>query len=240
MKLERVSENQIRCFISRDDLISRQIKLSELAYGTEKAKGLFREMMRHAQLELGFEAEEYPLLIEAIPMSGESILLTVTKVEYPDELDSRFAYFSDADIQDTFGSHNQGFLSGQSYAETGSVLAATQAQKANEIIDVCSTLNAESKKIVRHFTFNSLDNIIRAAKVIRDFYSAENSLYKDNNGAFHLFVSIGNHDAILFNKICNILSEYGNIIFSDKYYTKITEHAELILHPNALNELSKL
>ena len=42
MKIEKVNENQIRCTLTREDLAERQIKLSELAYGTEKAKMLFR------------------------------------------------------------------------------------------------------------------------------------------------------------------------------------------------------
>ena len=38
MKIEKVSENQIRCTLTREDLADRQLKLSELAYGTEKAR----------------------------------------------------------------------------------------------------------------------------------------------------------------------------------------------------------
>ena len=45
MKIEKVNENQIRCTLTREDLASRELKISELAYGTEKAKSLFRDMM---------------------------------------------------------------------------------------------------------------------------------------------------------------------------------------------------
>ncbi len=50
MKIEKVSDNQIRCTLTREDLAERQIKLSELAYGTEKAKLLFRDMMQLCNL----------------------------------------------------------------------------------------------------------------------------------------------------------------------------------------------
>mgnify|MGYP003446843389 CR=1 FL=1 len=40
MKIEKVNENQIRCTLSKEDLEDRQIKLSELAYGTKKEKSL--------------------------------------------------------------------------------------------------------------------------------------------------------------------------------------------------------
>ena len=83
MKLERISENQIRCTLTRSDLAERELKISELAYGTEKAKALFREMMVQASDELGFEADNIPLIIEAVPVSNECIMLIVTKVEDP-------------------------------------------------------------------------------------------------------------------------------------------------------------
>ena len=38
MKIERVNENQIRCTLNQADLASRQLKISELAYGSEKEK----------------------------------------------------------------------------------------------------------------------------------------------------------------------------------------------------------
>ena len=53
MKIEKVNDNQIRCTLTREDLDSRHLKLSELAYGTEKAKSLFREMMEKASYEIG-------------------------------------------------------------------------------------------------------------------------------------------------------------------------------------------
>ena len=83
MKIEKISDNQIRCTLTKEDLDSHQIRISELAYGTDKAKKLFREMMQQAQIEFGFEADNIPLMIEAIPVNGESVILIVTKVEDP-------------------------------------------------------------------------------------------------------------------------------------------------------------
>ena len=102
MKIEKVNENQIRCTLTREDLAERQIKLSELAYGTEKAKMLFRDMMQQAAYEFGFEADDIPLMIEAIPLSADTIILVITKVEYPEELDTRFSRFSDPDPEDLY------------------------------------------------------------------------------------------------------------------------------------------
>lgn len=102
MKLEKLSDTQIRCTLSKEDLSQRQLHLSELAYGSEKAKELFRDMMQQASIELGFEADNIPLMIEAIPISNDCLVLVVTKVEDSDELDTRFSRFSKINMDDSF------------------------------------------------------------------------------------------------------------------------------------------
>lgn len=96
MKIIKINENQIRCILTKDDLDERQLKLSELAYGTPKARGLFRDLMQQAAIECDFRADNMPLMIEAIPTGNSSIVLVVTKVDNPEELDTRFSSFSPA------------------------------------------------------------------------------------------------------------------------------------------------
>ena len=66
MRIEKINEHQIRCTLYQKDLKDREIRISELAYGTEKARALFRDMMQQASYEFGFEADDIPLMIEAI------------------------------------------------------------------------------------------------------------------------------------------------------------------------------
>ena len=96
MKIEKVNDHQIRCTLTIADLADRELKISELAYGTEKAKSLFRDMMQQASAKFGFEADDIPLMIEAIPLNADCIVLVITKVEDPEELDTRFSKFAPA------------------------------------------------------------------------------------------------------------------------------------------------
>ena len=48
MKIEKINDNKIRCTLTSADLAERNLKLSELAYGTEKARSLFQDMMLEA------------------------------------------------------------------------------------------------------------------------------------------------------------------------------------------------
>lgn len=126
MKIERLNENQIRCTLNKSDLASRQLKINELAYGSDKAKELFRDMMQQASYELGFEAEDTPVMIEAIPVSSECIVLIVTKVDNPEELDTRFSRFSPSDSDDDFDFDDMETIDGDSFSDYGSLPTAEE------------------------------------------------------------------------------------------------------------------
>ena len=93
MNIERINENQIRCTLTKEDLESRGLSLSELAYGTDKARRLFRDMMEQAAVQLDFRVDGMPLMIEAVPLR-DSILLIITRVTNPEEFDARLASFA--------------------------------------------------------------------------------------------------------------------------------------------------
>lgn len=264
MKIEKVSENQIRCTLTSEDLADRQIKISELAYGTEKAKELFREMMQQASYEFGFEAEDIPLMIEAIPLSPDTIILVVTKVEYPEELDTRFSKFSEPDEGDFFAESigNTGVTQEQEGADDILGLfrkiqeerkkALEQEQKEQQKTDEKKSIKKEQTgtaknrsvpmDITKLFTFRSLDEISDLAKVLNGFYRGENDLYKDQKEhIYYLLVRKSNQSPEEFNKVCNILSEYAcqrNYTTGTAAYFK--EHFTLILGKNAVQTLAQL
>ena len=160
MKIEKLNENQIRCTLTHADLAARHLKLSELAYGTEKAKSLFRDMMQQAAASTKAPEEERP--------------------------SSNFS--------------------------------------------------------IRLFAFETLDGVIRASRLIAPIYSGANTLYKDSgNSMFILALAPSAHTSAEFNKICNMLSEYGSPEKSDSTVLAfLEEHCEIIVSANAVQKLSAL
>ena len=94
MKIEKINDRQIRCVLTKEELESRKIRLSEIVCGGEKARGLFRDMMLMATRELGFSFNNNPLMIEAVPTGKDQLVLIITRVDDPGELDSRFRHLS--------------------------------------------------------------------------------------------------------------------------------------------------
>lgn len=252
MKIEKVNENQIRCTLTREDLANRELKISELAYGTEKAKNLFRDMMQQASFECGFEAEDIPLMIEAIPLNSECIVLIITKVEDPEELDTRFAKFAPSvhdEEEDTDKSIAEAIEGADEVLDLFKKLHESRMANAGE----AKSPTAEKKKVsdnddaakadlTRIFVFDSLRSLTKIAKMLGENYQGENSLYKDEAEGQYLLVLSGiGHTPKEFNRLCNVLSEYGNSVRSlPASRSYLEEHYSAIIAEYALQALAKV
>lgn len=289
MKIEKISDNQIRCTLSKQDLTDRELRLSELAYGTEKAKALFRDMIQQASYEFGFEADDIPLMIEAIPVSPECLVLVITKVEDPDELDTRFSRFSpDQELEDISSEEDDEI----SYADeilncfnqlheiidgcmddetTDMTEAEDMEDDSDEIIlngpetvkkeiDFIPLPEAIAKKngtapkkapaktsasrtnLTKVFSFDSLQDISKMAEHVVYSYNGINTVYKNPaQGKYYLVITKSDHTPEDFNKVCNIISEYGRpertTYASPAYYQ---EHFEIIVKDKAIQILSTM
>lgn len=251
MKIEKVNDNQIRCTLTREDLDSRHIKLSELAYGTEKAKSLFRELMQQASYQFGFEAEDIPLMIEAVPISSDAILLIVTKVEYPEELDTRFSRFSE-DHGESDEDYEELDLTKNGISSANDIIELFQKAKdavsmAGKQADASAAPTGSQETdipvdITKMFVFRTMDDLLRLTHVLAPFYHGQNTLYKNpKTGEYYLVVSKSGHSPEEFNKVCNILTEYGRqdhfAVGSQAYYR---EHYRQLIPKNALEILSEV
>ncbi|MCL2865239.1 MAG: adaptor protein MecA [Lachnospiraceae bacterium] len=240
MKIEKLNDNQIRCTLTQADLAARHLKLSELAYGTEKAKSLFRDMMQQASFDFGFEAEDIPLMIEAIPASADSIVLIITKVEDPEELDTRFSKFTPFGSLEASNSYEQanklegaeGFMDLVNKVKEATSGTSFPAQP--EIIE--NSIN------LRLFSFVHIDRVISAAKLLATSYHGSNTLYYDSDAELYMLtLTQSEHSTSDFNKLCNMLSEYAS---SEKasgiILAFLEEHCQTIISSNAIQKLANI
>lgn len=236
MKIEKVNENQIRCTLTREDLASRELKISELAYGTEKAKTLFRDMMRQANFEFGFEAEDIPLMIEAIPLNAECIVLIITKVEDPEELDTRFSRFAPSVTEDDPDEYES-----EDPDEVLNLFRKLQTTpEGTDTADSSAMSQAgESKILSRVFQLNSLQQVMNVCQLIAPNYDGMSTLYKDDSE--HRYFLMLTTDASLrdsFDRICNVLSEYGSLQRSSSgSESYLSEHCEALVCGDAVHAL---
>lgn len=263
MKIEKLNENQIRCTLNKSDLADRNIRLTELAYGTDRAKALFRDMMQKASDDVGFEVGDIPLMIEAIPVNPDCLILIITKVEDPEELDTRFSKFakSSPDDYDDF-EEDEEREEDEDYDDSASIFdvlgnivenleavrnAASEKQTFNPLSSTAEKIPAKrtaekTHDIYRIFVFSALSNVTSAAEQLHGIYNGENTLFKNPRDArYYLILNRSEHTSDEFNLVCNTLCEFGSKIkttYAMPYH--MAEHFQPIIKRSALQTLGEL
>ena len=255
MKIEKLNENQLRATLTREDLMRRQIRLSEFAYGTDAARALFNELLRFASYKLGFEVDDTPFMVEATPLSSDSLVILVTKTPYPEELDTRFASFSDAPNDEEYLSYSDDDYVISPYNK----VLSEYLMKATDILDVDASvkdakasegeadgsvgedgISNDDTRFIRQFVMESIDDVFAAARIVGPIYHGDNTLYRTRRG-YELVAYMGDHSPQEFNRVVNMLSEFGSLMnYADGTKNYFNEHSKKLVKHYALQSLMQV
>jgi adapter protein MecA 1/2 len=262
MRIERINENSICCTLTSFDLSVRNLNLRELAYGSEKAKKLFDEMMTKASNEVGFNADNTPIMIEAIPLSSDSIKLIISKVPDPEELDTRFSRFTQNPAAKKDGDNwlnrlTAALLEGAEglvgqlqklndeakKPEAGAAKEVPAASESASGTDQAGPADQAHRRSddYRAFSFDDMDAAINACKAATAF-TGESMLYRNPfNGQYVLIVECADAGNENFSRACNVIAEYGRMLRTVQntlsYYE---EHYKPIVKSDAIHKLAQI
>lgn len=232
MKIEKISDTQIRVTLNHDDLQDRDIKIGELAYGSVKAQALFKDMMLKAYEDFGFETDNIPLMIEAVPLSTESIMIVVTKVQDPSEIDEKL---------DSLGSRptHKNFKE----ALTSSILDFKEVfenlEGHEETPSASARQSVADTSSILLYAFDSFNDVCLVSKYVEPIYFGDASLYKYHDKYFlvlHKNKKAGADQTMLIS----LLEEFGmpgNA--SELHELFLKEHAKLLIEANTIEILCK-
>ena len=210
MRIEKISETQVKFILSKTDLEERNIKINELAYGSEKTHRLFQEMMRQAHMECNFESENTPLMVEAMPVGTSHVVIVVTKIAETSEEEKPINLLPQAHGCGKFRTH-------------GLQEPAPNYQEDNLAI----------------FSFGQLDDTVHVAKRLQDYFMGQSRLYKCHSRYF-LVVQEDIGAAYALVEAETVLHEYGEKHTSNKLGENyLTEHGEVMINYQAIEKLAQ-
>lgn len=211
MKIEKISDTQIKFILTKEDLIDRDIKLDELSSPTDKTQNLFKEIMEQAMEECDFIADDAPLMVEAVPVALDGIMIIVTKLADKNLPENKLSLLSQSKEARKF--------------------------KRKSITPYENKSQDEGEIVI--YSFDSLDDIIHVALRLKDVYYGTNTVYKYMDKYFLVMqndISVGKNK---FSNFLPVLNEYGTKHISSvitKYY--LIEHGELIVKNPAIHTLA--
>ena len=212
MKIEKISDTQIKLILTQRDLTERNIQLEDLTSPSEKTQNLFKEIMEQALMECDFIAENTPLMLEAMPVGLDGIMIIVTKM----------------DNNNSIGNHMK--LVSQS--------KDLRRYKKKSVTAFAPMDDNDGTILI--YSFAHLDDVIDVSLRIHEAYQGYSSLYKIESVYYLVLQNDEAIDESKAEALEMILGEYGKKHVSTplaKYY--LIEHGEVILENKAVRMLAK-
>ena len=213
MKIERISENQLKLTLTKDDLKERDIQLEDLITPSEKTQKLFHDIMEQALDESDFISENTPLMVEAVPAGADGIMIIVTKVTSKDK-------------------------NGKA---GGNMLNQAQEMRRwkKKPMDTMEH-TAEQNSDILIYSFPTLDDVINVSLRLDGTFKGESAVYKNENKYFLVLQGDTYTAEESSEELELVLKEYGQKHVSTplaKYY--LLEHGETIIGDKAVKALAR-
>ncbi|CAM3124228.1 genetic competence negative regulator [Paenibacillus lupini] len=201
MKIERLSQDKIRIFLTFDDLLERGIQKEDMWREIPKVHDLFSEMMEQAYSELGFDASG-PLAVEVFALPAQGMVVIVTRGKMNGVSDERAT--DDEDTEDE--------IYEMEVTMEQSDIVMYSFRDFEDVINVCKQLQAASlTEDGRLYSYNG-----------RYILALEPALIETarHNAVIALLAEYGEATSVTYA----MLEEYGKVIMPSQAVREICTH----------------
>jgi adapter protein MecA 1/2 len=201
MKIERLSQDKIRIFLTFDDLLERGIQKEDMWREIPKVHDLFSEMMEQAYSELGFDASG-PLAVEVFALPAQGMVVIVTRGKMNGVSDERAT--DDEDTEDE--------IYEMEVTMEQSDIVMYSFRDFEDVINVCKQLQAASlTEDGRLYSYNG-----------RYILALEPALIETarHNAVIALLAEYGEATSVTYA----MLEEYGKVIMPSQAVGEICTH----------------
>lgn len=224
MKIERVDERTVKCFLSNEELEEYDIDYKDFILRSEKAKEVVQEIIEQAEEQVGYKPPRFAFDLQIMMLPDQGLLLTFSE--------------KDTDLK-------EGEQLIECLKEMKQVL-----EKAKERIEVAgasgSNGNSESEPPKQNavprpdfavFAFSKLTDIMNYASSLPGNLRIESELY-ETGGNYFLFLRKGYASYERFSRACVQAMEFGSLYTADEGKTiPIKEHGTCLIEAKAIRKL---
>ena len=198
MEFEKLTDNKIKIFLSALELKKQNIDAETFLSNAAEAQAIYLSMLNKAEEQLGFNTEHYRIAIEALSLSGETFIFTITR------------FLSDIERPKVVPKKKKNIT----YKKCSYIL---RFNNFNDFYTVCTSLPDNLREAIKENTKSSYLYLLNDT-----YYLVMNSNSKNLNNVFIYFSEFG--EVIEKNSLFEgKLKEYGKVIFDKKAFLNCIE-----------------
>lgn len=217
MRIERVDDKTVKCFISNEELEEYEIDYKDFILRSDKARQVVHDIIVQAAQQVGYKPPKFAFDMQIMMLPDQGLLLT----------------FSESDPS--------GFSNMQQIIdylrEMRQTLQNTKEQLGIEDSDKAAGNQVQPKPGKAIFVFDDIRQVMDYAAMLPTNLRVQSALYKMDD-KYYLFVQKGSASYERYSRACIQALEFGRLYGADDMLLlPMQEHGECLIAQRALQSL---
>lgn len=258
MKIERIDDKTVKCFLSNEELDAYEISYKDFVARSEKAKVVMEEIIEQAEEEVGYQPPGFSFDLQIMMLPDQGMILTFSEKE-PDEQrphseglleclkemkqmmeekkgnrdGGRLELHKDMDLR----LHKKTDEPDEDRPSGGVVSQESEDARQEEADSVQSAPVRETRPTFAVFVFPTLSRVCEYAAVLPRSLRIGSTLYRMDE-EYYLYLNKGAASYERYSRACIQAMEFGEIYTAEQdRVVYLEEHGQCMVRDRAVRKL---
>lgn len=234
MKIERVDDKTVKCYLSNEELEEFEIDYKDFVMRSEKAKEVVQEIIELAQEEVGYKPPKFAFDLQIMMVPDQGLVLTFSERDPLDFKEGEQILECLKDMKKAL-QKNKEELNNAREQITKKIAGEQAAEK--EAAEKESELSKKMPVDHSVFVFRNVSRMMEYASILPGNLRVKSVLYL-LDGVYYLYISKGAASYERYTKACIQALEFGTWYPADQRRIEyLKEHGECLIEEYALKKL---
>ena len=253
MRIERVDEKTIKCFLSNEELEQYEIDYKDFVMRSDKAREVVQDIISQAREEVGYEPPKYAFDLQIMMVPGQGMILTFQEKDLADLQNNDFLMECLKEMQNFF---KQGKVpKGELHFPENLMEMIGQMQAASPNGQVGKSSGQTDKAVGQEkghgakkqegplqpdfavFAFRNIGRVMEYASVLPKNLRVKSALYA-MDGLYYIHMQKGGASYQRYSRACVQALEFAGLFAaSEDRLDYLREHGECLIEEQALKKL---
>ena len=260
MRIERVDDKTIKCFLSNEELEQYEIDYKDFVMRSDKAREVVQEIITQAKEEVGYEPPKYAFDLQIMMVPNQGMVLTFQEKDLADLQNNDFLMECLKEMQNLFkqGKAPKGELhfpenlmemigqmqsaaskgkDGKAAGENGNAAGDTGKTTGQEKGPGAKNQEGPPQPDFAVFAFRNIGRVMEYASVLPKNLRVKSALYA-MDGLYYIHMQKGGASYQRYSRACVQALEFAGLFAaSEDRLDYLREHGECLIAEQALKKL---
>ncbi len=235
MRIERVDEKTVKCFLSNEELEEYEIDYKDFILRSDKAREIVQEIIEQAEEEVGYKPPKFAFDLQIMLLPDQGLILTFSDRDAEARESDQFIECLKEmkrilqRTREKIGGNNAASEENQQAAgeEAGNGQEAAKAAQEQDVIRPGFAV----------FVFSGIGRIMEFASMLPSNLMVDSSLH-EMDGLYYLYLLKGHASYERYSRACVQAMEFGSLYAADESQVlRLKEHGQCLIAEKAIKKL---